>query len=259
MLNKDQTMSLVRQILMFVAGLLITKGWLSSNNATALVTDVVTAIGSIAAAAPIVWGIYAHTQTAMIKSVNDADNGVKVVPNSSPTPPVSTPGVPVATKEPVGRAFAFLAIVVSLGLLSSAHDARAVTLTPTPAATSVASSNLQSWIQNLFAGPQQFTVEDLQAALADANAQTPPDTDHAQCWAALIPVAQTNLPNLLPKGLGVAQLIQKGFDDQNVVNGTSTTLTSIKRACALTIVDVGTNINSFLLKVGVAALPIPKL
>ena len=40
---------------------------------------------------------------------------------------------------------------------------------------------------------QTFTIEDLQAALADANAQTPPDTRHAQCWQAAIDFVK-NIP-----------------------------------------------------------------
>ncbi len=59
---------------------------------------------------------------------------------------------------------------------------------------------------------QAFTLADLKAALADANAQTPPDTDHADCWAALIPLVEAGIANPLPKGAGLAQLAQKYFD-----------------------------------------------
>ena len=52
------------------------------------------------------------------------------------------------------------------------------------------------WQQSLhppLAALQTFTIEDLQAALADANAQTPPDTRHAQCWQAAIDFVK-NIP-----------------------------------------------------------------
>lgn len=59
---------------------------------------------------------------------------------------------------------------------------------------------------------QQFTVADLQAALADAQAQTPPDTTAANCYTALIPIVQTNVKNPLPSGMGGFQAFQKARD-----------------------------------------------
>jgi hypothetical protein len=43
---------------------------------------VVTIAGAIVGVAPIIWGIFAHTHTSMIQSVNAADNGVKVIPDT---------------------------------------------------------------------------------------------------------------------------------------------------------------------------------
>ena len=63
---------------------------------------------------------------------------------------------------------------------------------------------------------QTLTIEDLQAALDDANAQQPPDTRHAQCWKALIDFLQNFKPvnAALPKNPGAAQALQKWFNTQ---------------------------------------------
>ena len=57
-----------------------------------------------------------------------------------------------------------------------------------------------------------FYVSDLQAALDDANSQTPPDTVAIGCCMALMTVAQGDVQTPLPKGLGAFQAIQKVRD-----------------------------------------------
>jgi len=47
---------------------------------------------------PTIWGIWTRTHTAMIQSVNAADNGVKVVAATSLAPQVDAPIVPVVPK-----------------------------------------------------------------------------------------------------------------------------------------------------------------
>jgi len=82
---------------------------------------------------------------------------------------------------------------------------------------------------------QTFTVADLTAALADANAQTPPDTTAATCYTALIPIVQTGVANPFPTGLGGFQLLQKGRDLKSMIaNLQSQTgpLAAINTACA---------------------------
>ena len=85
---------------------------------------------------------------------------------------------------------------------------------------------------------QTLTIEDLQAALDDANAQQPPDTRHAQCWKALIDFLQNFKPvnAALPKNPGAAQALQKWFNTQA---GTKSLLPdSLVQACALTMADL---------------------
>jgi hypothetical protein len=109
---------------------------------------------------------------------------------------------------------------------------------------------------------QTFTIEDLQAALADAKALKPPDDRHAQCWQALIDFLQNvKLVNaVLPKSPGAAQALQKWFNTQG---GTKSLLPdSVVQACALTMSDLRVDAAKLavMLGVGVASpihLPIP--
>ena len=85
---------------------------------------------------------------------------------------------------------------------------------------------------------QQFTVADLTAALADANARTPPDTRHGKCWAALIPVAQAwQSPVHAPTAPGLAELAQTFFDAQAALNQPLVP-DSVIEACSETVYDL---------------------
>jgi len=87
--NQDQTMSLVRALLMFVGNMLVAKGVLSSADAPVVETAIITGLGAAVTAGPIVWGVIAHTHTAMIQAVNAANNGAKVVLDTTPAPVVN--------------------------------------------------------------------------------------------------------------------------------------------------------------------------
>jgi hypothetical protein len=106
---------------------------------------------------------------------------------------------------------------------------------------------------------QQFTVSDLRAALADASAQTPPDTRHGKCWAAAIPVAeQWQAPVHLPSAPGAASLAQAFFDAQNGI-GKPLLPDAVAEACAETVLDLGMSLAQFAGLLGVQALPLPHL
>ncbi len=105
---------------------------------------------------------------------------------------------------------------------------------------------------------QAFTVEDLQAALADASAQTPPDTTAATCYAALIPVVQTNVKNPLPAGVGGFQAFQKARDLIANANEVKANLTggALNTACAPLVLSAQNTILMLATKVGVGiAMP----
>lgn len=131
------------------------------------------------------------------------------------------------------------------------------TATGTTAAPTASScpGDLFAKIKCGFVNAQKFTVTDLNNALADANAQTPPDTRHAQCWSALATVAQAANPDaILPESLGLAQLIQKAFDAKALLAQGSPWRDQLAQGCALTVLDIGTDLNSLLAKVGVTAI-----
>lgn len=103
---------------------------------------------------------------------------------------------------------------------------------------------------------QKFSVDDLNAALADAQAQSPPDTTSINCYTALIPIVQSNIANPLPAGPGVFQLAQKVRDFKALTaNLQSPTgpLASLNQACAAWVLD---GVNTFIglgAKVGLVA------
>ena len=122
---------------------------------------------------------------------------------------------------------------------------------------SAGAASVAAAISNPIAGVQNFTIQDLQNALADANAQVPPDTRHGQCWAALIPFVQGINPNgILPKSAGLAQVIQKGFDLQ-VTLGKPLFPDNVVQACSLVVSDLNSSFVKLAGAVGlVAAAPI---
>lgn len=90
-----------------------------------------------------------------------------------------------------------LLIVAALGLLCA--PASAQTALQKQLADAVAQIN------NFL---QQFPTADLDAAAADANAQTPPDATAAACWQDL----KALLPKNIPAGAGIAYAVQRARD-----------------------------------------------
>ena len=105
---------------------------------------------------------------------------------------------------------------------------------------------------------QQFTVADLQAALKDAQSQTPPDTTAATCYGALIPFVQSQVQNPLPQGAGVFQALQKARDAKaylaNIQSPTGP-LAGLNQACAPLVLDVQNTLLTLGISVGVIANP----
>ncbi len=82
---------------------------------------------------------------------------------------------------------------------------------------------------------QQFTATDLQNALNDANAQTPPDTVAAACYTALLVVVGNPINNPLPNAPGAFLLYQKARDLQALLSNLQSPtgpLAPINTACA---------------------------
>lgn len=115
--------------------------------------------------------------------------------------------------------------------------------TPAPAAKkaisqTAAAANPLSVLQGL----AQFTITDLQAALADANAQTPPDTTAAMCYTELLTVLNGNSSlNLLPTELGAFEILQKARDLQSLtanLQSNNGPLSMLNVACAPLVISV---------------------
>lgn len=93
-----------------------------------------------------------------------------------------------------------------------------------------------------------FTVADLQAASADAKAQTPADVTASQCYdflAATIPTIK--LPNGQTQTVGAFAAFQKLRDLHNGTLNPKGILTSLNLACAPLVIDTQTVINKLLL------------
>jgi len=91
MLNVDQLTSILRALTPIITFLVTKYGLGTDTDAAAMWT----AATSLIVAA---WGTYSHTQTAMIQSVNNATNGVKVVAATSSAPQVDAPITPAESK-----------------------------------------------------------------------------------------------------------------------------------------------------------------
>ena len=118
---------------------------------------------------------------------------------------------------------------------------------PAAAGAQLTPTNVQ---QNPFALLQQFSAADLTAALADANAQNPPDATSAQCYTALLALVNSPLNSPLPAGPGAFQLLQKARDMKQFlasIQAPNGPLSQLNLACAPLIMDV----NATLLGLGI--------
>ena len=117
-----------------------------------------------------------------------------------------------------------------------------------PSATSVPAGKLTTSAvqQNPLQLLQKFSVDDLGAALLDAQGQNPPDDTAIQCYTALIPIVQSNAVNPLPAGPGIFQLAQKVRDFKALtanLQSPNGPLASLNRACAAWVLD---GVNTFI-------------
>ena len=104
-----------------------------------------------------------------------------------------------------------------------------------PAAATTAKITTAQAQQNPLLVLQQFSAADLQNALNDANAQTPPDTVSAACWAALLTLVNNPINNPLPTAPGAFLLFQKARDLQGLLanlQSPSGPLAPVNTACA---------------------------
>jgi hypothetical protein len=160
-----------------------------------------------------------------------------------------------------GRALMLLALCAAAAAFVGAAPATAATKPPVhrPAASASARPSVTQAQQNPLIVVRQFTIADLQAALADAQAQTPPDIVAVNCYTALIPFVQSQTQNPLPAGAGVFQALQKARDAKaylaNIQSPTGP-LASLNIACAPLVLDVQNTLVTLGVSVGVIANPV---
>lgn len=146
--------------------------------------------------------------------------------------------VPVPTPRPSRSE-----INPSSALSSFAATAKPAAKSAAGSATGMSTTTVE---QNPLQLLQQFSIDDLNAALTDAQAQNPPDVTSINCYTALIPIIQSNVANPLPAGPGVFQLAQKVRDFKALTaNLQSPTgpLASLNQACAAWVLD---GVNTFI-------------
>lgn len=212
-LNQDEIKNLIQILMTLVGAALVSHGVVTG-------TDWSTLTGSLLGVVGPVWSVVAHWN-------------MKKVPETA-------------------KIASMLVIAIGLAIFAcgqaSAQNTRMPAAKPKPAAVAAAPAGKVTMNQvqaNPIALIQKFTVSDLQAALADAQGQTPPDTVAAACYTALIPVVQSGVANPLPSGPGLFQAVQKARDAKALLaNLQSPTgpLAELNQACAPLILDAQTTL-----------------
>jgi hypothetical protein len=169
-------------------------------------------------------------------------------------------GAAAAAATDRGQAVAIAALCVMAGCVFVVPAMAAnKTATPQPKAAASSKPTVAQAQQNPLVVLRTFTVADLQAALADAQAQTPLDTVAANCYTALIPFVQSQVQNPLPSGAGVFQALQKARDAKaylaNIQSPTGP-LAGLNTACAPLVLDVQNTLITLGVSVGVIANPV---
>jgi peptidoglycan hydrolase-like protein with peptidoglycan-binding domain len=147
------------------------------------------------------------------------------------------------------KRLSILATILLLGACASqpaqvSVQSPVVVTSGTPAATPA---------QSQLAKLQAFTLADLQAANADALAQSPPDVTSSQCYTYLIAFLPTIQGASGTKTVGAIMAFQKARDLVNGVQGSGASLKKLNLACAPLVIDVQTTVNQLALQLGGAA------
>jgi hypothetical protein len=240
----------------WIGGALVSYGLLQSNQATQFEVSIA---GIILAALGYAWSWWntrgkqavlaelakAHHVAPQSASIATASNALVASVNDNKVFPLAGGAVKIAS-----------ALLFGLIVLQAMPAMAATKTAAKPAATSTAKLTTAQAVSNQLALIQAFTVSDLQAALEDANNQTPPDTISASCYTALLPVVQANVANPLPAGLGGFQALQKARDFQNLIANLQSQngpLAPLVTACARLILSVQNVLVGLGLKAGLVA------
>lgn len=141
----------------------------------------------------------------------------------------------------------FVAAIALFALGACAQTPAPVAATPAPSVTTATSAVPAPAPTDPLSGLRAFTIADLQAASADAKAQTPPDTTSAMCWDFLAANLPT-LPTFQPGApVGAVLAFQKLRDLANGTVSQNGFLKQMNIACAPVVIDTQTTVNKLIL------------
>lgn len=150
-------------------------------------------------------------------------NGMKLVPHNSvafplhviastdPANPTPLPVVPGAIAQINTTAARIVGALLFAFMVLPIAQTHAQTST-VPAQLSAAEAQLYSALNTIVGFVGGFVQADLNAAIADAQSQTPPNAQATACWKAIAQIPVTTIPT----GAGLAYLKQRFLDLQGL-------------------------------------------
>lgn len=145
-------------------------------------------------------------------------SGMKLVPHNTLAIPMHAMETP-ETKPVVGGVVGLNSTTVRVVgallfalLILSPHNARAQVNTQLTGELTTAQTQIYTALNSIVGFVGGFVQADLNAAIADAQIQTPPNTQAVACWQAISKIPVTSIPS----GAGLAYLKQRYLDLQGL-------------------------------------------
>lgn len=168
-------------------------------------------IPALASLGSIGYSIYSHWNMKRVpeKSVSlipiaNASNLASVNPGDHVAVDIAPKGAQPATVAKV------IGCLIAAFFIYGAGTVRAQT--PTTPSINPAVQNIYSALNNIIGFVGGLVQADLNAAIADAQAQTPPNAAAIACWSSIAKIPQTSIPT----GAGLAYLKQRFLDLQSL-------------------------------------------
>jgi hypothetical protein len=192
-MNSDETMNMVRQFLTLASAFAAGLGWITKDQAASIVTDLGVIVPAAIGLGSVAWSIYAHWN---MKKVPESATAVALPAGPQPVGASVTPGL----VKVVGALL--VGFLVGLALYAQPAGAQTTNQVQTVLA------QIQSVLDQFINAGEQFVSADLNLAIADAKAQTPPNTAAVTCWQTI----ETLNFQPIPQGAGLAYFKQRYLD-----------------------------------------------
>lgn len=200
-MNAQEIKNVAALISVFFGGIFAAHGaTVSTAQITSFLTDLSVAIPALVSAGGAIYSVYTHWN-------------MKKVPEQSvalmPTDPISKTTIENNIGTPVSIAGKVVGAIL-LGMILFSHDARAQTPAPSPVLSAL--TPIYASLNSIIGFASGFITADINAAIADAQTQTPPNAQAIACWSAIgkIPVGT------IPTGAGLAYVKQRFLDLQSL-------------------------------------------